>query len=353
MPLRASIANSLRSLGADRTDTRGPIKTQLIDYFVVSGGGGGGAFGGGGGGGGGFLIGSGFPVSSGDYFTVGVGGGGGGGSERGGRGGSSSLTGPSPYPNFSVGGGGGGGGAINTTPGPNNPDAPGARGGDSGVCGGGGGTESGGGGSGSPGSPVSNVQGQGNPGGVGRGGRAGGGGGGGVEQPGYGSNNEPNIAGKGGNGFYRDAWGIAGFAVGAGGGGGAVYGNWPPRGPNEGGGSFAGLGGSNGNGDDRYRYGSGGGNGGYLNYPANPVSPGAQVALSAWENGGCGGGGGADVSPNDGNSDGHGRSGGSGRVILRYSEYYDTLTINSGSPDIVRSDGFRVYDFKASGAFTI
>ena len=136
MPLRASIANSLRSFGSDRTDTRGPIKTTLIDYFVLSGGGGGGAYGGGGGGGGGFLVGSGFPVSPGDYFTVSV-------------------------------------------------------------------------------------------------------------------------------------------------------------------------------------------------------------------------GGGADVSPVNDNNDGHGASGGSGRVILRYSEYYDPLIINSGSPDIIRADGYRVYDFKGSGSFTI
>jgi hypothetical protein len=112
------------------------------------------------------------------------------------------------------------------------------------------------------------------------------------------------------------------------------------------------MGGSNGNGDDRYRYGSGGGNGGYLTYGGNPVSPGAQVALPAWENGGCGGGGGADVSPVNDNSDGHGRSGGSGRVQLRYPTYYDRLTV-TGTYDYTESDGFRVYDFKSSVTFTI
>jgi hypothetical protein len=105
------------------------------------------------------------------------------------------------------------------------------------------------------------------------------------------------------------------------------------------------MGGSNGNGDDRNNELGGGGNGGY-------VSPVEQLATSAIANRGSGGGGGAECSPDE-NPFKIGGSGGSGRVQIRYSEYYDPLTINSGSPDIIRFNGYRVYDFKGSGSFTI
>jgi hypothetical protein len=90
----------------------------------------------------------------------------------------------------------------------------------------------------------------------------------------------------------------------------------------------------------------GGGNGGYR-YPA------PQLALSAGPNGGSGGGGGGDPGNND-NPWRDGGSGGSGRIQIRYSDYYDALTTVTGSPDVYTSgDGFRVYDFKGSGSFTI
>ena len=65
------------------------------------------------------------------------------------------------------------------------------------------------------------------------------------------------------------------------------------------------------------------------------------------------GGGGAECNP-DSNPYKVGGGGGSGRVQIRYSDYYDTLASTTGSPDVLQSgDGYRVYDFKGSGSFTI
>ena len=110
MPIRGSIANSLKSFGADRIGGAPTAITGTIDYVMAAGGGGGGFGGGGGGGGGGVLFGSGYPVGPSVTLTMQIGGGGGAGTS----GGNSTITGPGTPSLTAIGGGyGGSSGGVN------------------------------------------------------------------------------------------------------------------------------------------------------------------------------------------------------------------------------------------------
>jgi len=86
--------------------------------------------------------------------------------------------------------------------------------------------------------------------------------------------------------------------------------------------------------------GGGGGGGRYLN--ASGGSGGGGQGNNGAANTGSGGGG------NRNNP----RSGGSGRVILRYSDASPAATAITGSPTITVSGGYRHYDFTSSGSIT-
>jgi hypothetical protein len=47
-----------------------------------------------------------------------------------------------------------------------------------------------------------------------------------------------------------------------------------------------------------------------------------------------------------------GASGGSGIVIIRYSDTYNAATSTTGSPTTVTSGGYRYYKFTGSGTIT-
>jgi hypothetical protein len=62
--------------------------------------------------------------------------------------------------------------------------------------------------------------------------------------------------------------------------------------------------------------------------------------------GGGGGGGGS------GGSTGVGQAGGSGIVIIRYSDIYPTAISTTGSPTVANTGGYRIYTWTSSGTIT-
>lgn len=73
---------------------------------------------------------------------------------------------------------------------------------------------------------------------------------------------------------------------------------------------------------------------------ASVAQSGPSIAGAA-NTGGGGGGGGL-----------NGAAGGSGVVIIKYSDYYPAATSTTGSPTITVADGYRIYQFTASGSVT-
>ena len=275
-----------------------------VEYLVVGGGAGGGTQSGGGGGAGGYRTAANFAVAPGVALTVTVGSGGAG-TPTGGNGdrpaGSSGS--PSVFSTITSLGGGGGGcyrGGVGLA-------------GNSGSSGGGGGV---GGAAGAAGG--SGTAGQGFAGGAGGPDNGSnqdvGGGGGGAGATGV-SYNDANTAIRG-NGGAGSTSSISGTSVTyAGGGGGGTYGG--PR---------AGEGGAGG--------GGAGGN-----------STGDVTASNGTTNSGGGGGGGWEFNNVGG-------TGGSGIVIIRYSDAFPAATSTTGSPTITVSGGYRVYKFTGSGSIT-
>ena len=341
MPIRGSIANSLKSFGADRRGGIPKIATPVVDYIMVAGGGGGGFSGGGGGGGGGLLTGSGYPVSSGITLTFSVGGGGSGGNPGGG----SSITGPGT-PTISVIGGGDGG------------DGPsGANLGGDGGCGGGGARDNSvqpiNRGAGTPG-PTPGSPNQGNNGGNGASppqGAAGGGGGVGASgQNGVSNPGQPHDLGRnGGDGRgINDYWGgfgvsylnpaispaagpWTGFIMGCGGG----------NGIQRDGSQLAGFGGSSSSIPALYpRTGADGGGGPGSAKPAN----------NATQYTGSGGGGGP-PNPGGGASP-SGGSGSGGSILVRFDEFYSNAVSTTGGPLYSYQNGFHMFHFIGSGSIT-
>jgi hypothetical protein len=339
MPIRGSIANSLRVFGADRTGGMPRITTPVIDYVMVAGGGGGGIAGGGGGGGGGVLFGS-YSVTPGMTLTFQVGGGGGGGS----NGGDSILSGPGTPTITAVGGGhggdsgsnfqgaagGSGGGAGRDVPAPSAPTSYGAgtpgqgnkggRGGSppQGAAGGGGGANGGGqDGNSNPGQPYDNA-------------RNGGDGkspifdlgwpdvrtylnaqgitGGGSWTAPFGNWNDYRLGSGGGNGIQRDGSQPAGL-----GGSGSSWGGYPHTGGDGGGGPGA-----------------------------------AKAANSACAYTGSGGGGGAaNPSPSPG-----GGSGSGGTLLIKFDASYNNVTSTTGGPLYAYQSGYYIFHFLGSGSIT-
>jgi hypothetical protein len=345
MPIRGSIANSLKSFGADRIGGTPPAITGTIDYVMAAGGGGGGFGGGGGGGGGGVLFGSGYPVGPSITLTMQIGGGGGAGS----GGGNSTITGPgTPSLTANGGGDGGDGGA-----------GPGNRGGDGGS-GGGGGRDT-------P-APSTTSYGLGTPGQGNRGGRGGNppqgaaGGGGGANsggQDGSSGGGGFDNARNGGDGKspifylvwtdvrqYLNAQGIEGggswtapngrwddYRIGSGGG------NGVDGGP----GSNIGLGGS---GSSWRGYPHTGGDGGTDSFNGGA----SRNANSATQYTGSGGGGGGQ-NPGGGSSPAGG-SGSGGTIIIKYDEYFANAASTSGQVLYARQSGYRIFHWLGTGTIT-
>ena len=361
MPIRSSIANSLKAYGDGRT-TNNMVRprTDVVDYIMVAGGGGGGGNGGGGGGGGGLYVGSGYPIGTGPSFvlnlnTGGAGGlGGGGAPSNGGNGGDSIISGPGT-PTVTVAGGGYGGG-------------PGQAGGSGGSGGGGGRDQPGPGpynptsaGSGNVPALPSPAPAQGRRGGyggvppfgaAGSGGGFGGTGQDGAPEPqGYGH----DIARNGGDGRnIGDFWAgydysylnrdipptapaqWTGFIMGCGGGNGIQSGAD---------GTIGGLGGSSSSIPALYpRTGGNGGAGG----PTFP-SPGYIRANSGTQYTGSGGGGGG-KAPSDPYKDGGLGAGGS--IIVRFDQYYKNVTSTTGTNLYSSQNGYHTFHFIGPGTLT-
>jgi hypothetical protein len=262
-----------------------------VEYLVVAGGGGGGGHFGGGGGAGGYKTGN-LSVSFGTTYTVTVGGGGTVGSAYNGSVSTRGANGSNSVLSSITSIGGGGGGTRNG-------DSVGLTGGSGG--GGGGWTGSAGG---------TGTAGQGNSGGAGNpeDGNFPGGGGGGA-----GANGSTGASGSaGGSGSNSSITGTSTAYAGGGGGGSR-------------GGSIAsgGLG--------------GGGNG---------ASSGSAATAAATNTGGGGGGAGASDEGKLGSN------GGSGIVIIRYSDTLDLATSTTGSPTVTTSGGYKIYQFTGSGSIT-
>ena len=81
----------------------------------------------------------------------------------------------------------------------------------------------------------------------------------------------------------------------------------------------------------------GGGSGG-------AISPDTAAVAGTTNTGGGGGGGGNNTVP--------GANGGSGVVIIRYTDTYSLATSTTGSPTITTAGGYRIYKFTASGTIT-
>lgn len=335
MPIRGSIANSLKSFGAERISGLPEAKVGQIQYLMVAGGGGGGYGGGGGGGGGGVVMGN-YQITPGLTLTIGVGGGGG----AGGGGSPSTISGPGTPTVTAVGGGDGGDGGS----------GPGNQGG-SGGSGGGGGRDT-------P-APSTTSYGLGTPGQGNRGGRggnppqgaAGGGGGvGGSGQDGSSGGGGFDARRDGGSGSsvifdygfadvrtYLNAQGITGgtpsgtwsnFVLAAGGGNG-IDGE-PGRESGRGGSAPSWSG-----------FPQTGGNGGSDN-PALNASAACQYTGSGGGGGGANPGGGASPA---------GSSGSGGSVFIKYDQYFANASSVSGALYAVQ-DGYRIFHFIGSGSIT-
>jgi hypothetical protein len=281
---------------------------STVDYLVVAGGGGGGSYGGGGGGGG-YLSATSVSINAGVTYTIAVGAGGIGGSGgafAGIQGANSSIIGSGFTTVTSVGGGGGGTNGLSTAG-----KAP-----TNGGSGGGGGamTEVGLRGVGVyPGSTYINAPRQGYDGGTGGGGGnyhgAGGGGAGGVGA--NGGDGEAGAPGNGGLGLQSSITGTSLFYAGGGGGSG-----------------FSGTQGTGGSG------------------VGGSATSGA-VGNPGTTNRGGGGAGGA-----YGAGELAGGNGGSGVVIIRYSDSFPPATSTTGSPTVTNPTGYKVYTFTSSGSIT-
>ena len=271
---------------------------STVEYLVVAGGGGGGpSYVGGGVGAGGYRTATDYVVTSGSAITVTVGAGGAAQptSASAGNDGVASVFG-------SITSTGGGGGSCS---------GPGAAGSSYAYNAG----RAGGSGSGSTKSAAvgAGTSGQGNNGGTGLDGFSvytGGGGGGGAGAVGGNSSNPPPSGGAGGVGLNWNSLGT--FYAGGGGGGVDVSAVTIAAGGNGGGGS--------------------GGNT-------------ATAATAGTANTGGGGGG-------SGTSNGTGKAGGSGIVIIRYSNNYTAAASTTGSPTVTNTGGYRYYTFTGSGSIT-
>ena len=342
MPIRGSIANSLKAFGAERISGLPEAKVGVIDYIMVAGGGGGGFNGGGGGGGGGVLFGSGYPVGPGITLTLTIGGGGGAGNP----GGSSSISGPGTPTLTAIGGGDGGDGSGGT--------------GGSGGSGGGGARDQPGPGTRNPTSAGTGTPGQGNKGGYGgtppQGAAGGGGGANGGGQDGSSNPAQPyDNARNGGDGksVIFDVWGndirtyLNAQGITGGGSWTAPNGRWDDF--------RMGSGGGNGiDGGPGSSFGVGGSGASWTGFPHTGGDGGsndpARNANSACQYTGSGGGGGG-ANPGGGASPAGG-SGSSGSLIIRYDEYFSNAVSTSGSVLYSRLDGYRFFHFLGSGTIT-
>lgn len=302
---------TVRSTDAQNQDTDRAFSITVVpvnppptvEYLVVAGGGGGGGQMGGGGGAGGYRTATGYSVTAGSPITVTVGAGGSGGGSARGINGQNSVFGSITSL------GGGGGGTYTNNSGNSGGSGGGAGGYESVVSSGGAGTA-----------------GQGNAGGGSNGsnGKYLGGGGGGAG--GTGITTTPGSFAQKGDGGVGQPSSISGsstyYAGGGGGGGFYAY--------NADYGSRTGLGGLGGGGD------------GY--HPGNAAN-GQEYGYPGTDNTG-GGGGGADFAS------GIGGNGGSGIVIIRYSDTYGAAAATTGSPTITVTGGYRIYKFTSSGTIT-
>ena len=289
------IGNSPSSSPSNSTTTQSANPTS-IEYLVVAGGGGGGYNNGAGGGAGGYRTGS-VSVSSGITYTATVGGGGAASITSGGagsKGQDSSFIGTGVSITSA---GGGEGGGFN--------------------AGGGGGSGGGGNPAGAGNTPATSPS-QGNAGGA-NGTVSGywvGGGGGGASAAG--ANGGPSTGGNGGAGTASSISGSSTTYAGGGGGSGRRDPGTPSSNRE------AGTGGA-----------GGGGNGGGASFNSSAGSP----------NTGGGGGGGAynGVTAS---------AGGSGIVIIRYSDTYTAAASTTGSPTYTVSGGYRIYRWNGNGSIT-
>jgi hypothetical protein len=96
-----------------------------------------------------------------------------------------------------------------------------------------------------------------------------------------------------------------------------------------------------------YMYAGGGAGGGGAG-PLGGAGGGGAAFNGAGANGFGGGGGGTDTSHG-----GNGGVGGSGVVIIRYPNNLPDLTLNSGTPAIANTGGYKIYTFTGSGAITV
>jgi len=302
-----NIGTSLPSSASNSiTTTAAPTATAYVDYLVVAGGGGGGfGSGGGGGGGGGLRTASGYGVTAGSAYTVTVGSGGPASAAQG----TPSQGNPSTFATITATGGGGGGPNFTV----------GGQGGN-GATGGGGATYASSGGAGT--APYAAFAGYGGTGTLGFNGGNGrygltpdnltaGGGGGGMGSAG--NSIDANGNGNGGAGLSSSYSGTA--TTYSGGGGGGTYGSSVRPNPTN------------------TAIGRDGGADATRSTPANAES-----------NRGGGGAGGSDGNP--------GSNGGSGVVIVRYSDTYGPASATTGSPIVTVSGGYRIYKWINSGSIT-
>jgi len=282
-----------------------PSYPSAVEYLVVAGGGGGGGgwdnnAGGGGGGAGGYLTATGYSVSAGSPITVTIG-----------AGGSRGFTDPeNETQGFATNGSNSVFGGITSTGG--------GRGGGTGASG----NVPGNGGSGGGATIGGRTAGTGTSGQGFRGGNLtstaeGGGGGGGAGAQGVDAVGGTQLGTAGGNGLQSSITGTATYYAGGGGGGSSQT---QPSGASGGlGGGGTGGGGGNGsnNGDSGTTNSGGGGGGGKRSLEARYAG-----------------------------------NGGSGVVIIRYSDTYALASSTTGSPTITTTGGYRIYKWTSSGSIT-
>lgn len=279
-----------------------PVAPSTVEYLVVAGGGGGGAWAGGGGGGaGGLRTATGFAVSSGSAITVTVGAGG---SASSGNAQNSTSGSNSVFSSITAAGGGVGGHGTSS---PN-----------TGTAGGSGGGGSISGASGGSGNTPSVSPSQGNAGGTGGTSNTGGGGGGAGA---VGANASGNNPGNGGDGTASSITGSSVYYAGGGGGGRHMAAGSPSSGGN-----------------------GGGGAGGQYSTSAPDKN-----GVAGTANTGGGGGGAGGVTSAAGADSG---AGGSGIVVIRYSDAYTAAASTTGSPTYTVSGGYRIYTWTSSGSIT-